>query len=100
MNYRKKYKDYFKIHFGSEYDIHHIDFNHENNDIDNLLLLPKKLHRKLHDAKNIHACIVENDNNIFADIVNQVTCSIMAKSLLEVSNIYYELQQWVCMKEC
>lgn len=47
-NYREKYKRYYGIEFGKEYDIHHIDLNHNNNDIDNLVLLPKELHCKYH----------------------------------------------------
>lgn len=48
FNYRKYYKEYYGIDFGSEYDIHHIDFDRNNNDIKNLILLPKKLHNKYH----------------------------------------------------
>ena len=47
-NYRKIYKDYFGIKFGPEYVVHHIDANRENNDISNLLLLPKEVHAKYH----------------------------------------------------
>ena len=47
-NYREKYKRYYGIEFGKDYEIHHIDLNHDNNDIDNLVLLPKELHRKYH----------------------------------------------------
>ena len=47
-NYREKYKRYYGIEFGRDYEIHHIDLNHDNNDIDNLVLLPKELHRKYH----------------------------------------------------
>lgn len=48
-NYVEKYKDYYGIDFDSqEYEVHHIDFNHSNNDIENLMLLPKKLHRRYH----------------------------------------------------
>ena len=47
-NYREKYKRYYGIEFGREYEIHHIDLNHNNNDIDNLVLLPKELHHKYH----------------------------------------------------
>ena len=47
-NYRLKYKRHYHIDFDSGYDIHHIDGNHENNDIDNLLLLPKELHARYH----------------------------------------------------
>ena len=48
MNYREKYKRFFGIKFGSDYVIHHIDFDRKNNDISNLLLLPKELHAKYH----------------------------------------------------
>lgn len=47
-DYRKKYKRYYGIEFSKNYVIHHIDLNHENNDIDNLLLMPMELHSKYH----------------------------------------------------
>ena len=47
-DYRKQYKQHYNIEFDNSYDIHHIDFNKENNDIRNLLLLPKKLHLEYH----------------------------------------------------
>lgn len=49
-NYRKKFKEYYGIDFSRDYDVHHIDLNHENNDISNLMVLPKKLHRRYHMA--------------------------------------------------
>lgn len=45
FNYRKYYKDYYGIDFGKEFDIHHIDINRENNEINNLILLPKRFLR-------------------------------------------------------
>lgn len=51
--YRAKYKRYFGINFGKNYVIHHIDGNHSNDDIDNLVLLPSKLHSKYHFQKAI-----------------------------------------------
>lgn len=47
-NYRTKYKRYYGIDFDSDYVIHHIDFNRNNNDIKNLLLLPKEVHQRYH----------------------------------------------------
>ena len=49
-NYRQFYKDYYQIEFGKEYEVHHIDGNRENNDISNLILLPRELHRKYHNS--------------------------------------------------
>lgn len=50
MKYRQLYKKYYGIEFGADYEVHHIDMNHSNNSINNLILLPKELHRKLHQA--------------------------------------------------
>lgn len=47
-DYRRFYKDYYGIDFGLDFDVHHIDFNRENNRIDNLILLPKEVHRTYH----------------------------------------------------
>ena len=51
--YREKYKKHYNIDFDGNYAIHHIDGNHENNDISNLVLLPSKLHSKYHYQKQI-----------------------------------------------
>lgn len=48
-DYRTKYKKYYGINFNSKkYVIHHLDLNHKNNDIENLLLLPSELHGRYH----------------------------------------------------
>lgn len=49
MDYVKFYKQELGISFsGKKYDIHHIDQNRDNNSLDNLLLLPKRLHHQYH----------------------------------------------------
>lgn len=50
--YRSYIKRYYNIEFGSEYAVHHIDFNHDNNDIQNLMVMPKSLHNKYHMIVN------------------------------------------------
>ena len=47
-NYRQYYKEYYGIDFGKDMDVHHLDFNRDNNNIDNLLLIPKEVHNKFH----------------------------------------------------
>ena len=47
-DYREKYKRFYDIDFGKDYVVHHIDLDRTNNDISNLLLLPKELHAKYH----------------------------------------------------
>lgn len=48
MNYRKLYEKECHIKIPKNYEIHHIDMNRENNDITNLVMLPKKLHKQYH----------------------------------------------------
>lgn len=48
MNYRKFYEKQCNIKIPKGYEIHHIDRNRENNDIKNLVMLPKKLHKQYH----------------------------------------------------
>lgn len=48
MNYRKYYEKKCNIKIPEGYEIHHIDFNRDNNDIFNLVMLPKKLHNEYH----------------------------------------------------
>ncbi len=47
-NYRTKYKRYYNIDFDNNFVIHHLDFDRNNNEISNLLLLPKELHQRYH----------------------------------------------------
>jgi hypothetical protein len=48
-DYRKIYADYYGIKWDSKlFEVHHIDRDRENNDINNLVLVPKKLHREYH----------------------------------------------------
>jgi hypothetical protein len=54
MNYRKFYQEQIgKKYDSSEFDIHHINGNHDDNDLLNLVALPKRLHRQYHYYKNI-----------------------------------------------
>lgn len=49
MNYRKFYEKYYNIKIPVNWEIHHIDANRKNNDITNLIMIPKKLHSALHN---------------------------------------------------
>ena len=49
MGYRKQYEKYHSLKLSSDYDVHHIDWNHNNNDIDNLIAVPKLVHTIIHN---------------------------------------------------
>lgn len=59
-DYNLEYKKYYNINFDSSYVVHHMDFNRENNDISNLVLLPRKLHAKYHMILGSLGCSKEN----------------------------------------
>jgi hypothetical protein len=49
INYRKLYEQ--KIgKIPDKWDIHHIDFNHDNNDLDNLIPVPRMVHTIIHQS--------------------------------------------------
>ena len=60
MDYRKLYENYYNVKLSSSWDIHHIDFNHSNNDICNLVALPKELHHKLHTSYDEYLKSIQN----------------------------------------
>lgn len=50
-DYLKFYARYYGITWDHQkFEVHHIDGNRKNNDIWNLLLLPKELHKRLHHS--------------------------------------------------
>ena len=50
MNYRKIYKDYYNCSIPKGWQVHHIDWNSENNDPLNLICIPRKLHSLIHSS--------------------------------------------------
>jgi len=49
MNYRKIYEKHFNLSLPKNFDVHHIDGDRCNNKIKNLIPLPKKFHKCLHN---------------------------------------------------
>lgn len=52
LNYRKIYEQHYNITLEKDMVIHHIDLDRSNNDISNLLMLPRSLHSKYHMCLN------------------------------------------------
>tara|TARA_R110000744_G_C19066084_1_gene529554 strand:+ start:251 stop:601 length:351 start_codon:yes stop_codon:yes gene_type:complete len=62
MNYRKHYEQHFNVKVPKDFDVHHIDGDRNNNDIINLVALPRVLHNKYHSAKySFHISFKEQD---------------------------------------
>ena len=48
MNYRSYFERMKGVKLPADWDVHHIDFNRENNDIENLYAMPRVMHRFIH----------------------------------------------------
>lgn len=57
MDYRKFYEKQTKLKLPKNFEVHHIDFNRNNNKISNLVALPRNLHKKYHNS----ICIFSRD---------------------------------------
>lgn len=97
-NYRYKYKRYYGIEFSKDFDVHHIDFNRENNDISNLILLPKKLHRKYHMLGNM--LFGSGDGQISKTHTQICLYNVVhtSKTLEEFAKTMQEMKEWVVYK--
>ena len=71
-DYRKYYAQYYNIEWDSNlFDVHHIDRNRSNNDIRNLVLLPKNLHRELHMVYNELDRVLVSMNDPFLSVAKE-----------------------------
>ena len=97
-NYRQFYKDYYGVEFGSDMAVHHIDFDRTNNDISNLLLMPKALHAKYHFCVNAlggNGCgIIDGNMKIRIDGYAEYKASM----LHHLADAIVEIQEWVNRK--
>lgn len=97
MNYREKFRKHYNINFSNEYDIHHIDLNHNNDDIDNLMILPKKLHHQYHFYINNFEKNTDNKSILNLNCKINGTFSPLYKETLNcyaLANVIIECNKW------
>ena len=114
--HRKIYYKHHKTTPNPKCDIHHIDGNHYNNNIDNLIEMPRQLHQALHNyigllpRKNIVVLLKwfkRKQKNKFSrawlelNIKKQVSKFKLSKSILERNKALIEKKQanWEKNKE-
>lgn len=61
--HRLIYEDYYKIKIPDDWDIHHIDEDKSNNDINNLVLMTHEEHTILHKSNNEWRILKKGKNN-------------------------------------
>ncbi len=104
MNYRKYYEEMCNLKIPSNCEIHHIDFNRQNNNINNLVMLPATLHTKYHTKlseykgfnleldEQLKSPLIGYNYNEFA--LNEWT--MRAKKFVET---WYECESYVCYRD-
>lgn len=95
-NYREKYKRYYGIDFDKDFDVHHIDLDRENNDIDNLILLPKNLHERYHKCLTEISGITDISKLKTINVKNG--CQFEYDALLRFCAVMAEISVWKAHK--
>ena len=99
-NYRQYYKDYYGIQFGDDYEVHHINLNRDCNEIWNLLLLPKELHRDYHSLLNEIATFCSSAEDVQSRLLLTKRNIAPAYSLsFDMAAILEEADYWVSLKK-
>lgn len=97
-DYSKYYKEYYKINFGNEFVIHHIDENHENNNIENLLLMPRTLHTAYHVRKAIYQARSGGKLNIGLTYYDSCQRQLDVYEFDKMLEVLQQLQFWIEQK--
>jgi hypothetical protein len=66
MNYRKLYEDNIDD-IPENWEVHHIDFNHDNNELDNLIAIPSMVHMIIHQSGFVPRDEIENLIQIYIE---------------------------------
>lgn len=97
FNYRKFYEKSLGIKIPNRFVIHHLDLNHYNNDIDNLLMLPRKLHEEYHRLSS-KICDCQLDIKISSHMSGFRSQLYKINLLNTFMNTYTECVKWMDFK--
>lgn len=95
-NYRKIYEDATGHKIPVRFHVHHIDMNHYNNDILNLVSIPRSLHRRYHYYVSCYLSNIQRFNQE-KFISNFKFLEEEEKSFLQFEKVYKNILE--CKKE-
>jgi hypothetical protein len=97
-DYRQKYRNYYHIEFDRDMEVHHIDFDRSNDCIENLILLPRKLHHRYHGT--MKALCGTESSIISGDFALRFDLNIESKvrSFRCIATILEESEPWIELK--
>lgn len=104
MDYRKFYEQQTKVKLPKNFEVHHIDLNRDNSEIENLVAIPKDLHNSYHtllQETNIAADPITIDSLIPQKDISKgfMYLEFRIDSLNEYLKQYKELQKWIIYRE-
>ena len=99
MDYRKLYEERYNITIPEGYDIHHIDLNHANDDIQNLLLMPHDLHMRLHECIKSNICTTPVSALQFEWCSIPAQCAYVGHYLAMYGDVYSKIEGWAAAKQ-
>lgn len=88
-NYRDFYKETLMVDFGSDIAIHHINGNRDDNSIQNLVALPRRLHSRFHLLQRF---VKECERGLFE--LDRLRPSEL-KAIKDYFDCYEECMKWV-----
>lgn len=91
---RKIYKEFLGKDIPKGMDIHHIDEDPTNDDLSNLLMLPKELHGRYHQWKRYFDAMMDSKNDGLLLSRNQMNFTVMA----EFGKVCEECLYWIAYK--
>lgn len=103
-DYKKFYSSLYGIKWNTkDFDVHHIDRDRSNNDIHNLVLLPKELHRELHRVYNDLDRMVAFNKDPFLTAAKEYLDPfggyLVSDTIEEFMHILYRCRLWGLKKD-
>jgi hypothetical protein len=101
-DYKKLYAERFGITWDNDLEIHHIDRNRDNNDISNLILLPRELHSELHkwltEIKHYEDATGKDVITLMQEQVLNIGNTFVSSSIVGISNVLSKCMGWGFLK--
>lgn len=100
--YRKTYEKETGFKVPKKWEVHHIDFDRENNHIDNLIAIPKKIHRRYHELIRQNMWIKKDGNTPYISLqIDILDCTpdhyTRIYNYKKIMKIYIKLKEFLIM---
>ena len=100
QDYRKLYEKILGIKIPKGYVIHHIDLNRNNNNFNNLVMLPEELHLKYHSMLEKYKVLEKKFNTEITSINGVGHNDYLLFELIKFNEIYKLCCMWFDYKNC